>query len=132
LLPSDPEGAVRAFLSAVRENSLVAMGEVFGSGSRGPISGYEDRRVLEQRLTVMRIYLEHERYEILPPDQTTLQQSGEREIRVRIVRENGCTPVVPFMVTRWQDGWLVSSFDIAAAGNPARPCPEDEPDGVVP
>lgn len=126
-LPSDPEGAVRAFLSAVRENSLVAMGGLWGSPSRGPASGYMDRQTLEQRLTVIRIYLQHDRSQILPPDETVLQGAREREIRVRLER-NGCRPVVPFTVVRWRDGWLVSNVDIAAAGNPERPCP---PDGEI-
>ncbi|NIM48468.1 MAG: hypothetical protein GTN62_02135 [Gemmatimonadales bacterium] len=124
--PADPEAAVRAFLGAVRANSLVAMGEIWG-GSRGPASAYMDPAELEQRLTVMRIYLEHEQYEILPPGESgiTGDRSRERIVRVQLTRK-GCTPVVPFTVVKWRDGWLVSNFDIAAAGNPARSCEPGE------
>lgn len=122
-VPSDPDAAVRAFMAAVEENSLVAMGQLWGSGTRGPAVGYMDRQTLEQRLTVIRTYLAHEDYQILPPDASSLQPEGQREIRVRITRM-GCTPVVPFTLGRWRSGWLITNIDLGAAGNPARSCSE--------
>jgi hypothetical protein len=121
--PSDPEAAVRSFLTAVHENSLVAMGRLWGSAEHGPAAGFMDREELEQRLTVIQRYLVHERFEVLPPDANSLQPDGQREVRVRLTRM-GCTPVVPFKLSRWRSGWLITSIDLGAAGNPARPCRE--------
>jgi hypothetical protein len=119
--PSDPESSVRTFMNAVNANSMAAMRDLFG-GRRGPARGYIEPNELEQRLTVMRIYLEHEEYEVLPPGSEPGPEEDQRIVRVRLTRM-GCTPVVPFTLTRWGQGWLVSNIDLAAAGNPARPCP---------
>ena len=81
-----------------------------------------DHATLEQRLTVIKTYLAHEEFEILPPDANSLLPEGQRQVRVRITRM-GCTPVVPFTLGRWKSGWLISNIDLGAAGNPARPCP---------
>jgi hypothetical protein len=123
--PSDPESSVRAFMNAVNANSLAAMGELFG-GRRGLARGYIPSGELEQRLTVMRIYLEHQEYEILPPGSVPGPQEGQRTVRVRLTRR-GCMPVVPFTLTQWGQGWLVTNVDLAAAGNPARTCAPGEP-----
>jgi len=121
-VPSDPVAAVRAFMEAVHENSLATMGQLWGSTTRGPSVDFMDRTMLEQRLTVIKTYLAHEEYEILPPDASSLLPEGQRQLRVRITRM-GCTPVVPFTLGRWKSGWLISNIDLGAAGNPARPCP---------
>ncbi len=119
--PSAPEAAVRGFLNAVRANSLLAMGDLWGT-ARGRASRSMDRDELEERLTVIRIYLEHEKFEILQPEGAS--PTGElstRIVRVRLTRA-GCTPVVPFTVVRWRGGWLVSNIELAAVGHPARQC----------
>ncbi|MFQ6044979.1 MAG: hypothetical protein ACE5PT_01295 [Gemmatimonadales bacterium] len=119
--PASPEAAVRGFFAAVRANSLRSMGELWG-GRQGPASRYMSERELEQRLTVIRIYLEHEAFEILPPEAVDAVLSPDRRIvRVRLTRK-GCTPIVPFTLERYRDGWLVHEIDLAAAGNPARSC----------
>lgn len=120
--PSSPEAAVQGFLSAVKANSLVAMAEIWGTSS-GPMADRMDREELEKRLTVMRIFLEHENYEIVPggPMSGSARRPNARAVHVRITRRN-CQPVVPFTVVPFQGGWLVSDVDLSAAGNPARPC----------
>lgn len=118
--PAEPEAAVRSFLAGVAANSLAAMGEVWGS-ERGPAVNWMNREELDRRLTVMRIVLEHERYELVPGNQPVGQPAGERVVRVRLYRK-GCTPVVPFTTLRYRSGWLVKSIDLEAAGNPARRC----------
>ena len=116
--PSDPEGTVRAFMNAVNANSIYAMGELWG-GRRGPARTYMPPEEVERRLTVMRIYLEHEEYEILPPGAMPANEDDQRIVRMQITRR-GCQPVIPVTLTRFGDGWLVSNVDLAAAGNPAR------------
>jgi hypothetical protein len=123
--PASPEAAVRSFLNAVKANSLTAMSETWGS-ARGPARSYMDRVELDQRLTVIRTYLQHESFEILE-SQSVMPPGpdGRRSLQVRLAR-NGCTPVVPFTVVPYGGGWLVSDIDLSAAGNPQRRCPPQD------
>lgn len=116
--PADPATTVQAFLEAVRANDLRAMGRLWGT-SRGPAAGRMPAEELERRLTVMRIYLAHERFEILPD--LDRPRTARPVLRVRLTRR-GCLPVVPFTMTRHGDGWLIQEIDLAAAGNPQRTC----------
>ena len=121
--PVDPEAAVRTFLNAVRTENLVAMGQVWGT-SQGLASRRLDAATLEQRLTVMRIYLEHQQYEIVPgnPDRIIDLRPNEQLVFVRLTR-SGCTPVVPFRLVRYRSGWLISNIDFTADDNhPRRVC----------
>jgi hypothetical protein len=120
--PVSPEAAVRSFLNAVKANSFSAMGETWGS-ARGPAVGYMDPTELEQRLTVIRTFLEHDSFEILgSPPGLGPENPPKRVVQVRLIRK-GCQPVVPFTVIPYGNGWLVSDIDLSAAGNPRRPCP---------
>jgi len=108
-------------MSAVNANSLVAMGEVWGT-ERGPAVSYMDREVLEKRLTIIRSYLVHDSYELLEASASALGMTSDRRVvQVRLVRQ-GCTPTVPFTVVRSGSGWLVSDIDLSAAGNPQARC----------
>ena len=81
-----------------------------------------DVGVLLKRLGVIIVYLQHERYEITPSTDALLRGTGnERRVRAQLFR-SGCTPVVPFTLTRWRDRWLVSNIDLLPIGNPARSC----------
>ena len=120
--PVSPEAAIRSFLNAVKANSLAGMGATWGS-SRGPASSYMDQAELEQRLTVIRAFLEHEKFEILGSQAGVAPGADQkRVVQVRLTRK-GCEPVVPFTVIPYGGGWLVSDIDLSAAGNPQRPCP---------
>lgn len=123
--PANPESAVRGFLNAVKANSIAGMSELWGSKD-GPASqtmtgSDSSRNDMHQRLTVMRIYLEHDKFDIMPANETTVSPEGRHRIDVRIYRK-GCTPVVPFTMVRAGTGWLVWNVDLVAAGNPATPC----------
>jgi hypothetical protein len=120
-LPSDPVAAVEQFLAAVKANDLAAMGAVWGS-SRGPANAWMAADYREKALTVMRATLVHESYALDPAGTRPGSASGERIVRVQLLRNN-CRPVVPFTALRYRDGWLVSNIDLNAAGNPRRPCP---------
>jgi len=120
--PASPEAAVRGFLNAVKANSIAAMGELWGSKD-GPASHWMERTKLEQSLTVIRIYLDHDKYEIMPPNGAVVDLPDHHRVDVRIYRHNGCTPVVPMTVIRAGSGWLVWDIDLVAAGNPAIGCP---------
>lgn len=120
--PVSPEAAVRSFLNGVKANNLSVMAETWGS-NRGPAISYMDRAELEQRLTVIRAFLEHEKFEILSSQAGTVPGSEQKRVlQVRLTRM-GCQPVVPFTVIPYGGGWLVTDIDLSAAGNPQRPCP---------
>jgi hypothetical protein len=122
--PAEPEAAVRGFLDGVRANSLVAMSELWGT-ERGPAASYmtseDDRRQMQQRLTVMQAYLVHDRWEFVTGNESVGARADERILQVRLYRNN-CSPVVPFTVVRYRTGWLVQQVDLEAAGNPRRTC----------
>jgi hypothetical protein len=118
--PVSPEAAVRALLNAVKANSIVAMRDLWGT-ERGPAAGYMNAREVEQRLTVIRSFLDHERFEFDQPNSVDPSNSLQRIVRVRLTRK-GCQPVVPFTTVQWKSGWLVKNIDLSAAGNPVRAC----------
>lgn len=122
LAPTSPEAAVRSFLNAVHANSLSAMSELWGS-SRGPARSYMNGHEMEQRLTIIQTYLQHERFEILESQSgPALGVDGRRSVKAQLLRR-GCQPVVPFTLVPYGGGWLVSDIDLSAAGNPQRSCP---------
>ncbi len=120
--PANPEATVIEFLSAVRNQDMAAMERLWGS-SMGLASDQMDSHTLQQRLTVIRIYLEHEEYAIVPQPRDMLveKQSNEQVVYVRLTRK-GCTPVVPFTVAPYRGSWLVRDIDLESAGNPERRC----------
>ncbi len=124
-VPAEPESAIRGFMEAVKGNDLETMAGLWG-GSRGPAVEHMDQQQLRQRLTVIQVYLDHESYEILPPGLGGASIGKKREFSVHISRK-GCRPSVPFTLVQFQEGWLVSEIDLAAAGNPARSCLRGSP-----
>ncbi len=126
LPPASPEATVRGFLNAVNANSLVAMGEFWGTKG-GPASEKMDADVWQQRLTIMKVYLEHEEFQIVSDGGLSPKfgiKPGEQVVYVQITR-NGCTPVVPFTLITYRGGWLISEIDLEARGNPVRHCGTD-------
>ena len=130
IAPTDPETAVRSFLNAVKSSNMGTLRELWGS-ERGPASTYLDSKQVEQRLTVIKTYLEHDRFEFAQPNEVDPANSAQRIVRVRLTR-NGCQPVVPITTVRWGAGWLVKNIDLSAAGNPARPCNASAPTPSAP
>lgn len=123
--PVSPEAVVRSFLNAVEANSLRTMSELWGS-NRGPARSYMNASELEQRLTIIRTYLRHEKFEILESQGGIVGVDGRRSVQARLMRR-GCQPVVPFTVVPYGGGWLISEIDLQAAGNPQRSCAPPSP-----
>jgi hypothetical protein len=121
--PVDPEATVRQFLNAVKANSLAGMAALWGT-SKGPASQSMNHEEMDKRLTVIKSFLAHDSFEFQPRNMVSATSATQRVLDVRITRK-ACTPVVPFTVVRWGNGWLVQDIDLAAAGNPARPCGPD-------
>src|SRR6185503_7494447 len=124
----NPETAVRAFLAAVEANDLVKMEQLWGT-ERGPAATYMDAKDAEQRLTVIRTFLAHEKFEFDQPNSVDPTNVTQRIVRVRLTRK-GCQPVVPFTTVQWKEGWLVKDISLADAGNPARSCAAEQKPGT--
>lgn len=118
--PIDPEATVRQFMNAIKANSLTGMAELWGT-SKGRASERMDHGEMDKRLTVIKSYLVHDSFEFQPRNMLSATSTNQRVLDVKITRK-ACTPVVPFTVVRWRNGWLVQDIDLSAAGNPARPC----------
>lgn len=114
--------AVQAFMQAVADSNLAKMATLWGT-SRGPASQTHQPPDYERRIAIMRAYLQNESYRLtsdLP------ESDSRRALRVEIRRQT-CTWSVPFVAVKTGDGsWVVNQVDLAAAGNPARPCVEQE------
>jgi hypothetical protein len=114
-------GAVRSFMQAVADSNLVKMAALWGSAN-GPASKTGQPPDWERRIAIMRAYLRSDSFRIL--SDTPEQDPNRRAQQVEIKRET-CTWIVPFASVKTRDGsWLVNQVDLAAAGNPARPCEE--------
>ena len=120
VLPSDPEVTLSRFMSAVQAKDLVSMGQLWGTKD-GPAAWKMEEAELSQRLTVMQIMLQHERYEITADVLVAGLDDRTRAYHLRLMRL-GCQIDVPFQLVRVGEGWLVSVIDLTQAGNPARAC----------
>jgi hypothetical protein len=116
---TSPRGAVEQFLQAVADSNLQKMATLWGT-SAGPASKTNQPPDYERRIVVMQAYLKNEGTSITSdaPDATPDRHTVQVELRRDL-----CTKTVPFTVIKVADGtWLVNQVDLAAAGNPARPC----------
>ena len=121
----DPQAAVRAFLNAVKANSLQGMAELWGT-DKGPASNTMDHQEMDKRLSVIRTFLVHDKFEFQVRNTIDAMGAEQRVLDVRLSR-NGCQPVVPFTVVRYKSRWLVKDIDLSAAGNPVRSCAPPRP-----
>jgi hypothetical protein len=125
--PADPTETVRTFLDAANDSNLTVMAQLWG-GRRGPVvdnlGAYEmDQDELVKRLTVIQIYLAHDRYELVQESGLTVAGGdGRQGVTARLFR-SGCIANVPFVLAPWSGRWLVNDIDLSAVGNPARGCP---------
>jgi hypothetical protein len=115
-------------MQAVADSNVAKMASLWGT-SRGPASKTGQPPDYERRVAIMRAYLRNDSYRLtsdLP------RADGRRDVQVEI-RRHTCTWSVPFVAIRTADGsWLVNQVDLAAAGNPARPCVEGAPQDSLP
>ncbi len=111
--------AVQSFMQAVADSNVAKMASLWGSAA-GPASKTHQPSDYERRVAVMQAYLRNDDSRIASDTPET--PPSKHAIQVEI-RRSACTWVVPFVVIQMGDGsWLVNQVDIAAAGNPARPC----------
>ncbi|HEU5304878.1 MAG TPA: hypothetical protein VFU40_09570 [Gemmatimonadales bacterium] len=120
---SSAAGAVRNFMQAVADSNLDKMAMLWGNAN-GPASKTGQPPDWERRIAIMQAYLRNDSFRII----SDVPEAGEnrRAQQVEIKRKT-CTWTVPFVTIKARDGsWLVTQIDLAAAGNPARPCVEGD------
>jgi hypothetical protein len=120
IAPASPEATVTSFLSAVRSNDLTMMGRLWGT-MEGPALGSMESGELQQRLFVMQAYLDHQGFEVMPPDPGAINMPNERSLKIRLLRQ-GCEVSVPVTVVQTDHGWLVNKIDLNEIGNPNAGC----------
>jgi len=110
------------FMSAVKANDLRRLGTLWGS-ERGPAAAWMKSDVLNQRLTVIQKYLNHQTYRVVEGPLAVPGKDGMRTYRVELQRPSGCSVVLPIDLVRAKTGsWLVLDVHLDVAGNPASPC----------
>ncbi len=116
--------AARGFMQAVADSNLQKMASLWGTAN-GPASKTNQPPDWQRRIAIMQAYLRHQSFRIT----SDIPEADEnrRALQVEIKRDT-CTWAVPFVAVRVREGsWLVTQIDLAAAGNPARPCTEGAP-----
>jgi hypothetical protein len=106
-------------MQAVADSNTEKMASLWGTAN-GPASKTNQPPDYKRRVAIMQAYLRHQSFRIT----SDMPEAGDnrRTLQVEIKRDT-CTWSVPFVAVRAAgDNWLVNQVDLAAAGNPARPC----------
>ncbi len=112
-------GAVQGFMAAVADSNFEKMASLWGS-ALGPASKTNQPPDWRRRIPVMQAYLRHDSFRVA--SDTPEADQSRRTLQVEIKRGT-CTWMVPFVALKGREGsWLITQIDLAAAGNPARPC----------
>ena len=113
--------AVRSFMQAVADSNLEKMAYLWGTAN-GPAAKTNQPPDYQRRIAIMQAYLRNDSFRIT----SDVPETGDsrRALQVEIKRQS-CTWTVPFTAIKIRDGsWIITQLDLAAAGNPARPCQE--------
>jgi hypothetical protein len=113
--------AVTQFLDAVKVKDLDRMGRLWGD-ERGPAASYMKADVLKKRVSVLQIYLAHDRYRVLEGPQPVPGKENERTYRVELQRRE-CNVTTSLDIVRVKNGgWLVYDVHLESLDNPASAC----------
>jgi hypothetical protein len=120
--------AVQGFMQAVADSNLTKMAFLWGTAN-GPAAKTRQPPDYGRRIAIMRAYLRSDSFRLVSD---VAESPDRRALQVQIRRQT-CTWDVPFVAVKTTDGsWLVTQVDLAAAGNPSRPCQEGGPVDTVP
>jgi hypothetical protein len=109
-------------MQAVADSNVVKMASLWGT-ARGPAAKTRYPPDYERRVAIMQAYLRNESFRLT----SDVPESNDRRALQVELRRQACTWSVPFVVVKTGDGsWIVNQVDLAAAGNPRRPCLEGE------
>jgi hypothetical protein len=122
-------GAVQSFMQAVADSNVVKMANLWGTAN-GPAAETNQPPDWQRRIAIMQAYLRNDSFRIT--SDVPEADESRRGLLVEIKRRT-CTWTVPFTAIKLRGGsWIVTQLDLAAAGNPARPCQEAGPRDSAP
>jgi hypothetical protein len=108
-------------MQAVADSNVVKMANLWGTAS-GPAAKTNQPPDWQRRIGIMQAYLRNDSFRVT--SDVPEANPDRRGLLVEIKRST-CTWTVPFTAIKIRDGsWIVTQLDLAAAGNPARPCQE--------
>jgi hypothetical protein len=110
--------AVQSFMQAVADSNLSKMATLWGT-TNGPAARTHQPPDYERRIAIIQAFLRSDSFKIVSD-----VAAGEKRRSLQVqIRRQECTWNVPFEAVSTADGsWLVTSVELTAAGNPARPC----------
>jgi hypothetical protein len=112
-------------MQAVADSNLSKKASLWGTAS-GPAAQTNVPSDYRRRIAIMQAYLRNDSFRITS-DEPEGTDEARRAVTVEIKRKT-CTWTVPFTAIKVRGGsWIVTQLDLAAAGNPARPCDEAAP-----
>jgi hypothetical protein len=111
-------------MQAVADSNVVKMANLWGTAS-GPAAKTNQPPDWQRRVAIMQAYLRNDSFRIT----SDVPEADQRRRGLLVeIKRSSCTWTVPFTALRIRDGsWIVTQLDLAAAGNPARPCQESAP-----
>jgi hypothetical protein len=120
--PQSPQETLAQFMAAVKANDLDHMGALWGD-ERGPAQRTMKPEVLRQRLTVMRIYLDHIGYRVIEGPLPVPGKPNVESFRIELQRPPSCLVVSPIdLVHTKNGGWLVNDIHLESLGTPRAAC----------
>ena len=112
--------AIRSFMQAAADSNLSRMAELWGTPD-GPAAQTGRPEGWEKRIAVIQAYLKNDSTRLVS-DMPVTGETNQRRALVNVWRM-GCSRQVPAVLARTKaGGWVVTTVDLTAAGNPARPC----------
>ena len=116
-------------MQAVADSNLVKMATLWGTAN-GPASKTNQPPDWQRRIAIMQAYLRNDSFRVTSDEPET--DVNRRGCRSRSSAA-ACTWSVPFTAVKIRDDfWIVTQLDLAAAGNPARPCLDGAPRDSAP
>ena len=112
--------ALREFMQAAADSNLTRMSQLWGS-SRGPAAETLYPANYEKRLAVIQVYLRADSTRIIS-DMPVTGDKTHRRLVMAVYRGGGCMRQIPATLSKIKGAWVVTDVELAAAGNPARPC----------
>jgi hypothetical protein len=111
-------------MEAVADSNLGKMASLWGTAN-GSAAKTNQPPDWQRRIAIMQAYLRNDSFRIT--SDVPEADESRRGLLVEIKRST-CTWSVPFTTVKTRDGsWIVTQLDLAAAGNPARPCQDGAP-----
>lgn len=108
-------------MEAVADSNLPKMASLWGTANGSALKTRQPPD-WERRIAIMQAYLRNDSFRITSD---VAEQNEDRRAQQVEIRRQSCSWSVPFVTVKARDGsWLITQIDLAAAGNPSRPCAE--------